>query len=1136
MKKILALLFFFFFLKTTFSFSPEGEMNFINEEQENTTKYNSAQNTAKTYKSQSILASGKWVKLAATEKGIHKISYSDLTSLGITNPENVAFYSNGGYTLPFMNSESYPDDLTLLPVIHSKDKNGDNCVFFYSTGIVKWIWDPSSDMFLHEQNLYSDSVYFFVSSDAGKSPEPETYPAINETADTTILSYDALDYVEDEINNYLKSGREWYGNKILTSHTYSFSFPNAKQNGSAKIKLAALAHSNYYSNYLININNARMDTFKFIYSRTQPVHKTGIFQVSAQKEMKIGINYNYTEPGSESWLDYLTLNVESELKFSSDQLLFRNSKSQGYNVVNYVVSKTGSDPVIWDVTNPLNPVSLQITSNINSCSFSSDGNSIHEFVAFSPSSGEFPEPVFSRNIPNQDIHGMTAYDMIIVTHPLFTVQAEKLAEFHRQFDRLSVLVVTIDEVFNEFSSGLPDVSSIRNMARMFYERQTGTGTPFKYLLLFGDGSYDNRDFNNIKPNYIPTYQTPESLNEIRSAVSDDYFGLLEQNEGELTGTVDIGIGRIPCQNEYEAEIISDKIINYASSESMGDWRNSICFIADDEDANGYMFDSEKLIDTINNYYPGFFVDKIYLDSYQQISSSSGDEYPEATEALNNRVNTGTLILNYMGHANTQSLAHEKVLEIDDIKSWSNSNALPVFVTATCEFSRFDDDATSAGEEILLNPAGGGVALFSTTRKVFQDSNSKLSSNFFQALFSHDVEGEKIRLGDAIRIAKNNTGDFNMRNFSLLSDPALRLAFPKHKILTTSINGLDPTSSDISISALDKVTIKGIVTDYKGSKLTDFKGELQANIYDKEIIVTTLQNDGLPAFEYPIQNNVIYKGSSLIENGEFEFSFIVPKDISYSVGKGKIIYYASDTDVDANGATTDFFIGGSSSNPITDNSPPEIELFMNNENFEEYDKVSSSALLLVNLFDESGINTVGAGIGHDLTAILDDDYSSPMILNDYYSSILGSYQNGKIIFPLTDLEPGEHKIRVKIWDVQNNSSEEEIYFIVEESFKITEVKTFPTQAVSYTDFEISHNLPGEIFTVNIDVFTLSGQKVQNLNETMGSRGTTKIKVRWDIFNSDFLPYTSQILVYSVNMVNQEGLTATGAGKLFLNMKY
>jgi len=489
----------------------------------------------------------------------------------------------------------------------------------------------------------------------------------------------------------------------------------------------------------------------------------------------------------------------------------------------------------------------------------------------------------------------------------------------------------------------------------------------------------------------------------------------------------------------------------------------------------------------------------------------------------------------MGHANPQSLAHEKVLGVSDIRSWSNTNALPVFVTATCEFSRFDDDATSAGEEILLNPTGGGVALFTTTRLVYQSNNAQLSRYFYQALFEHDEAGGKLRLGDAIRMAKNKTDDYNMRNFSLLSDPALRLSFPRYRVKTLSINEVDPGNDSLKIGALDKVTIRGEINDLSGQRMTDFNGTVMSTIFDKEMMVQTLQNDGMPVFVYPVQNSVIYKGSSEVKNGVFEFSFIVPKDISYSVGEGKIIYYASNSEVDANGALTGFLIGGSSDQPLVENTPPEMSVFINSEDFQPYDKVSTNSLLLVKLFDESGINTVGAGIGHDLVAVLDDDYSQQMVLNDYYRSEINDYQRGTILFPLNNLEPGEHTIRVKVWDVQNQSAEAEVAFIVEDGFEITGVKTYPTRVTSFTEFKISHNLPGDIFETRLEIFNLLGQRVHLSNETLSSRESTTLNCRWDIARSNLQLYTPQMLVYRLTLVNQKGLTATGTGKLFLDIK-
>ncbi|HPR30845.1 MAG TPA: type IX secretion system sortase PorU [Prolixibacteraceae bacterium] len=1096
------------------------------------------------YREHSILSEGRWVKVSASNSGILAIPYSRLKAWGIESPDRLAVYSSGGYMLSKWNNETCIDDLTRLPVLHARDKNGNDCVFFYSTGTTRWEWDLSLDMFVHQINLYSDSVFFYLSSDGIPSEAPSMLPAIDASPEIRLSTYTAYAHRENENSNLIRSGRNWVGERIYSQKNYSFLFPGASNTGEATLRMTALSRSSSPSNIDVRLNGNDLGVLNFS-SVSKSSHgyyadlRVSKWEVLPNSEMDVELAFESIESGAEAWIDFITLNVESALHFSGEPLLFRSRRALQYDRIEYEITVSKGSPLVWDLTQPLNPQNVALVSEQGRYFFQAPGRDIGEYVVFDPATGTYPEPVFSGNVRNQDIHGLPAYDMIIVTHPLFQRQAEELAEFHRRFDNLELLVLTTTEVFNEFSSGIPDVAAIRNMTRMFYERQHGTTRPLKYLLLFGDGSYDNRklavSFDEENYNFIPTYQTEESLNDAKSAVSDDFFGLLEPGEGEIFGTVDVGIGRIPCRTTLEAEIILSKIIGYASSEAMGEWRNSICFIADDEDWNSYMDDSEELIDSINQRYPGFFVDKIYFDSYQQVSTSAGEQYPDVTLAINNRVNKGALILNYMGHANPQSLAHEKVLGVSDIRSWSNTNALPVFVTATCEFSRFDDDATSAGEEILLNPTGGGVALFTTTRLVYQSNNAQLSRYFYQALFEHDEAGGKLRLGDAIRMAKNKTDDYNMRNFSLLSDPALRLSFPRYRVKTLSINEVDPGNDSLKIGALDKVTIRGEINDLSGQRMTDFNGTVMSTIFDKEMMVQTLQNDGMPVFVYPVQNSVIYKGSSEVKNGVFEFSFIVPKDISYSVGEGKIIYYASNSEVDANGALTGFLIGGSSDQPLVENTPPEMSVFINSEDFQPYDKVSTNSLLLVKLFDESGINTVGAGIGHDLVAVLDDDYSQQMVLNDYYRSEINDYQRGTILFPLNNLEPGEHTIRVKVWDVQNQSAEAEVAFIVEDGFEITGVKTYPTRVTSFTEFKISHNLPGDIFETRLEIFNLLGQRVHLSNETLSSRESTTLNCRWDIARSNLQLYTPQMLVYRLTLVNQKGLTATGTGKLFLDIK-
>lgn len=1098
----------------------------------------------KVFKDQSVLSNGKWFKLSTAQKGIQKISYSKLIGIGISNPSNIAVYTNGGTSLPKDNSVDYPDDLTRIPIIHKKDKAGTDCIFFYSNGNVKWSFDESKKFFTHNLNPFSDSTYFFITSDLEKSLPPNEKILTTENPKRFFSEYDELQFLEEEKINVISSGSEWYGEKInsMTKRIFNFSYPNVIPGTKASVMLSFIARSFEKSKLIFKINDIPVDT-SYIYNVYRDEETTfaresvNSFIINSKENIKIEFFHDTNNSWGESWVDYISVNAKSALKFSSEQLPFRNAEALNFEIVGYSISTQNKNPIILDITDPLNVQTIPFIDNgSGKISFSEKGNEIREYIIFDPINGTFPEESSFKFkvIPNQNIHGLPSYDMVIVTHPNFLTPSEELAEFHRSADNMKVLVVTTDEVYNEFSSGIADLTSIRNMMRMFYSRSSDSDHPLKYLLLMGDGSYDNRKFDSSKFNFIPTYQSENSLNPIESLVSDDYFGFLDDDEYEVTGNLDIGIGRIPCKTKEEAESTVNKIISYSSSKSLGDWRNVVCFIADDE--NSFVYYSEDLVNIISENNSGFYADKIYFDAFKQVSTSSGNRYPDVTSAINRRVEEGALILNYIGHANPNSLADESVLGINDIKSWNNNISLPIFVTATCQFGRFDQDEVSAGEQILLNPTGGGVGVFTTTRLVFAPDNQEISEIFYKNIFNVDENGEKLRLGDVFRNAKNGTSPgTNKLKFSLFADPALKLAFPKYNVHTTSINGIDADKNIISVGALEQVTIKAEIRDHNGIKITDFNGEVKTTIYDKETIAKTLGNDGGNSIEYPVQNNIIFKGIDNVENGEFEFTFIVPKDITYNSGNGKISYYASDGYNDANGSNSNIAIGGTGENPNIENNPPEISLYLNNEEFNSHDKVNSNSLLIIDLFDESGINTVGTGIGHDIIAVLDSNYSDQIILNDYYSSETNSYQKGKIIYPLTDISLGLHKIYVKVWDIQNNSSEKEIYFFVEEGFKITEIKNTPNPINYYTDFHISHNLPGEVFDASIQIFNLRGQKIDELNERLSSSGKTNVKIRWDIFQTDNPIYTDQILIYKVILVNKDNVSASKSGKLLINFQ-
>ncbi|MCF8361646.1 MAG: type IX secretion system sortase PorU [Prolixibacteraceae bacterium] len=1090
-----------------------------------------------TYIDQSVLDKGKWIKIATSQQGIHKITYSQLSSWGINNPENIAMFSNGGYILPEHNNTYYPDDLKQLNIIHDKDQNGDNCVFFYSTGTVKWQYNNNTLLFEHTQNLYTNNTYFFITSDfSKKSPAPNIKNLLNETPSDTINSYNNYKLYEKDVINIQQSGKIWYSDRIMrnTTKEVKFNFFEAADNN-INLTVSGTASSKVKSWFNIQVNNATISPLELRTSaidHAQPQSKT--YSLKASDELAIKLTYQ-TEAGKsgDSWLDFIRINRISKLKHNNKQLQFRNIDSRNHHFIRFNLETAANNLILLDITDPLAPIEVQYNNHDGGIHFIDEGVELKEYIVFSPEETGIAQPTFIEEVKNQNIHGLPLSQMIIVTHPDFIIQSEKLATFHREHDQLKVLVIETPQIYNEFSSGSPDPTGIKNMLRMFYNRGKNTKNQLKYALLMGDGSYNNNEsLTSDKLSFVPTYQSL-FMNHGETITSDDYFALLDESEGSLNGYIDIGIGRIPCSTQNEAEIAVDKTINYTLPENMGNWRNVISFWADDEDGNRHMIDTESLIDVVKDNYTGFYIDKIYFDSFNQISSSGGDQYPNATEAINRRVNEGALILNYVGHADNTSIAHEDVLVKSDIRTWNNQNKLPVFVTATCEFSRFDHSTFSAGEEILFSPYGGGVALFSTTRLVYSGSNFRLSKSFYSNVFKQDSTGQNLRMGDIMRLAKNQTqyDGGNKRSFALLGDPALRLAFPKYKVQTKSINGIE-NSDSIRIGAMDKVTIEGEVTDNTGKLLTNYNGTTAITIYDKSLETQTLANDGGNAFKFDVQNNIIYKGTVSVKNGEFSFSFVVPKDIAYNIDNGEIYYYTYNDTIDGHGACDKIVIGGSGENPVVDNTPPQIDLFMNNEDFEPYGQVSTNALLIAKLFDESGINTAGTGIGHDITAVIDNDYSSQIVLNNFYQSALDTYQEGTIIYPLNNLEPGEHKITVKVWDVQNNSASTDIYFTVADDFTVTSVKNAPNPVRFHTDFIIEHNLPGKSFDVLLEIFSLNGQKIHESTQTASSAGTIENTIGWDISDSAHSIPDRSILIYRLTLANRDGLKATGTGKMII----
>ncbi len=1089
------------------------------------------------WKSSSVLSSGKWVKIKTTRKGIYKVTYDKLKTWGFTAPELVNVYGSGGYKLEESLSAVPVDDLVLNKAWRGKDNAGKDALYFYSTGTVKWSWDSGSGLFRHIRNPYSEDGYYFLSQLGDKANNVEVSPAPAKTADQVITAFDDFKLYETEQYNLIESGQQWFGEKFIrtTSRTFNMTCDNFVPGSQALLLIHGAGRSSSASSFDITLNQAKLSSITFpavdLENATgqyaEEVQQLYPFNVSAASQV-LSLLYSASNSLSEAWLDYFTINWRRQLQLTGNELYFRDAKSAGAGKVVQFNLENGTGGVkVFDVTDPANISEVSATEEGTRLVFKRSADQVREYVAFKPAA-DFPEPTLVGEVANQNLHALAVPDLLIVSHPDFLAQASKVADFHRQKDNMTVNVVTTTQVFNEFGSGSPDATAIRSLVKMFRDRNS----KIKYVLLYGDGSYDNRNLTGANKAFIPTFQSDNSLTPTASFVTDDYFVILDPGESVYDGLMDLGIGRLPVSSVYEAQTVADKILNYYSPESMGIWRTNLCFIGDDQDGNLHMSDSEILATQVNSEHREFQTDKIYFDAYPQITTPAGERYPGVVDALNKRVKDGVLILNYVGHANERYLSDERVLDVSAINSWTNSKNLPIFVTATCEFSRFDASETSAGEYILLNPNGGGIGLFSTTRVVYAYSNFLLSRNFYKYAFEKDSEGLNYRMGDIMRLAKINTlNTLNKRNFSLLADPALRLSYPKYRVVTLTVNQKPALTTADTLKALSKVTITGEITNNFGAKLNSFTGTITAVVYDKVSVRNTLGNAGEDPFTYKVQENIIYKGEASVSNGSFSFSFVVPKDISYNLGNGKILYYAQNGEDDAHGAFENFVLGGTSSGQLADNKGPEVKLYLNDSSFRNGQNTNQNPLMLAEISDENGINTVGTGIGHDITAILDDDNSNVLILNEYYRAARNDYTKGTLSYPLKGLSTGLHTLRLKVWDVANNSTEVKIDFVVTGDFTIETVQNIPNPVSRYTDFTFSHNQTDATLLTQIEIFNLAGQRIDLLKQQVSSSGNTSSPVKW-VMAERGIQLRNGVYPYRITIRSADGKLASKSGKMLI----
>jgi len=1087
----------------------------------------------------SKLMTGSWYKFYTSVDGVYRLDYNFLEELGMNpstiDPNAINIYGNGGQMLPIENSVPRADDLEInaIEIVGGGDGSFgiNDYILFYAKGPNTWTYNDNQDLFIHEKHRYSNRAYYFIGLGIDDPERIDIVPVIADPPNVEVSTFTAYSFYESDEVNLNKSGRELYGENFDFQTAFSFSgsaftYPNIDTSSPVYVKTRVINKTlnPAIGEWEVSCNgNSTNFTVGGVSSSNYPpqgVSKTVALDpfMPTSADLTVNINFQKDVANEEGWLDYIEINARRQLIMSGSQMSFRDINSVGTgNVALYTLSDASSVSQIWDVTDHNNVKAMEIVGDGAVRNIKATSGTLREFIAFK-NSGYLTATAVGP-VANQDLHGLAQQDMIILTSPVFLTQANELADFHRE-EGLLVEVVLPQQIYHEFSSGNPDITAIKSFCKMFYDRSTNDGDMLDYLLLLGDASYIN---NTIDPDTSPliiSYHSQESLNQLSSYITDDYFGFLDDDEGEgLDASVDIGIGRFPVTTTEQVDDIIRKIKLYASANTQplnsncfsndnsvyGDWRTKLIFIADDEDGTSHIGAADDMAQIVENNYKGYNVDKVYIDAYQQETTTGGARYPLVEKDIREGVERGAQIVTYFGHGGEVGWAEERILDVPTINEFTNLYRLPVFLTATCEFSRFDDpNRTSAGELLLLNPEGGAIALLSTSRPVFTSGNEDLALAFFNLALEQDAtsisylsSGDNplvhgLRLGDICRVTKNGIpAIYNKRNFTLLGDPALRMAYPKYRIEQDMITDDEGNSLNV-INALQRVTVSGHVEDLEGNLMTSYNGFITPSVYDKPKNLQTLENDnGSNPFSFELQTNVLYKGNTTVENGEFSFSFIVPKDISYQQGLGRISYYALTEGSDAfgynynNESDQSFEISGQNDNAAEDTQGPVIDLFLDNESFVDGGVTNENPILIAKMSDEHGINTSSSGIGHDLTLVLDGDEQNSIPLNTLYQADLDTYQSGSVRYPIQDLTEGTHTLTLKVWDIYNNSSSKTLSFEVASSSDLVleNVVNYPNPFTTYTEFMFQHNQNCSALDVDIQIFTVSGKLVKTIQNTV-----------------------------------------------------
>ncbi|MDE6559393.1 MAG: type IX secretion system sortase PorU [Muribaculaceae bacterium] len=1113
------------------------------------------------YATESKLASGKWAKVKVSASGMQFISNATLAKLGFRNPKDVRVYGFGGRLLPETLTNEDPDDLPLTPSLVT-----DKGIYFFGYDHIRWT--PTTLLrdfsFTHTMQAYAEESWYFLTDSTPDAVAVTQAPAVEMPADAGVVTRFIQPLLHEvDLFHPSNTGARYLGEDFRspTARAFDFNLTDAVPGESVYTKYAFATHTSSPStlhmkatgkngNVVENSTTLRSPLSSEMFMRYETASKA---LDDMGESLRIDLSFKGEGTIKLARLDYIEVHYKRHLRLAGGQLHFTLLEKSPAVVK---VGNTEGNTVVWDITDPMAPVAVATTQSGNELLFSYPGG-VREYVAFTPDKcGNAINE--GAAVLNQNIHALPVPDMLIIAPANMHDAAGRLAQHHADHDGLKVQILSPETIYNEFSSGTSDPTAFRRLLKMWYDRgnvsapqsedHADTSGQIKYCLIFGRATYDHKRLmeNNKNASWpvVPIWQSLTGETQTASYCCEDYIGMLEDAPtfAMNSARLNVAVGRFPVISPAEASMMVDKYINYVTKPQLGFWRNQMMLIADDQNGGAHLTQSEDMMKGLLKTDAGknLRYEKIYLDAYKIENSSVGQEYPHAKEKMLRLWNDGVFFINYIGHANPTSWTHENLLNWTDINSFANRN-LPFLYAATCEFGRIDADTRSGAEVLWAYPSSGIIGTITPARSVYIDPNGVLTKEMGKIMFKYDEQGKAMRIGDVMTSAKNNYpgANDNKLRFTLIGNPAMRIPLPALKV---NVDAMSDKPVDDSLAPADypvlparsRINLSGHIADKDNSVVENFSGIIDIVLYDAENSVETFGNgsEGVVSY-YNDRRTLLYRGKAKVADGKWSTTILLPSEIENNYSPAQFLFYASSDDArEAHGEYSDFYVYGYDESGAEDSKGPAIEYFtLNHKDFDPKGCVHTSPVVMARISDDSGVNISAAGIGHQMTLVLD----GKTVFNDvtaYFTPDPDDFTAGTIAYPLSDIAPGKHSLKFNVWDNSLNSTTAVLDFevAVNKAPEIFALSTDVNPAREKVNFTLSTDMPMAKMDCKIEVFDLNGKRVWSSEIDASTDIEAGIRVAWNLCDANGVRVPRGIYVYRATVTTPEGRAATKSYKL------